>query len=125
MPGKWKVERNVIDNKSMFAVYRLKDTLAVDHSGNREYATGYMDDSAEAHEIAERMNNENTSILDSGICSHREEETIRFTNENAVVLAAIKRLEEGEATPNQVRIEFGLEPIDEDWANVKHSKKQV
>jgi hypothetical protein len=62
VPGKWKVERNGINNKSMFAVYRLKDTLAVDHSGNREYATGYMEDSAEAHEIAERMNNENMKI---------------------------------------------------------------
>lgn len=61
MPGKWKVTRNVINDKSMFAVYRLKDTLAVDHSGNREYATEYMDDSAEAHEIAERMNNDNES----------------------------------------------------------------
>lgn len=57
--------------------------------------------------------------------SHREEEPIRSTNLNAIVLAAIKRLEEGEATPNQVRVEFGFEPIDEDWANEKYVKNKL
>ena len=122
MTGKWKTERNVINSKPMFAVYRLKDTSAVDHSGNREYATGYMEDSVEAHEIAERMNNENATILDAGIFNQSEEQQINFTKENAIVLKAIKRIEEGEATPNQIRIEFGLEPIAENWANEKHVK---
>jgi hypothetical protein len=42
----------------MFAVYRLKDISAVDHSGNREYATGYMDEKEKAKIIAENLNNE-------------------------------------------------------------------
>lgn len=54
--GKWKVTSNPIGGMSMYAVYRIRDIDAVDHSGNREYATGFMDDKQEAQKIADRLN---------------------------------------------------------------------
>jgi len=51
--GKWKVTSNPGFG---YAVYRLKDVGEVDHSGNREYATGYLSDRAEAEKIAARLN---------------------------------------------------------------------
>ena len=58
MQSDWKVTKNIINDKPMYAVYRLKDIAAVDHSGNREHATGYMDDRQEALDIAEKLNKE-------------------------------------------------------------------
>lgn len=58
MKSEWKVTSNNINGKKMYAVYRLRDTTAVDHSGNREMATDYMDDRAEAVVIAEKLNKE-------------------------------------------------------------------
>lgn len=60
MRGKWKVTSNCIFDKKQYAVYRLIDTTAVDHSGNREFATEYMEDRQEASAIAERLNQEET-----------------------------------------------------------------
>ena len=54
--GKWKVTSNPIGDKLMYAVVRIKDVNEVDHSGNREYATGFMEDKQEAQKIADRMN---------------------------------------------------------------------
>lgn len=56
MKGKWDITANPLGGRMMYAVYRLRDTDAVDHSGNREYATGYMDDREEAERIAEERN---------------------------------------------------------------------
>jgi len=56
MKGEWKVTSNVINGKTMYAVFRLKDAAAVDHSGNREYAIEYMDDREKAMEVAEKLN---------------------------------------------------------------------
>lgn len=54
--GKWKVTSNQIGDKLMYAVVRIKDINELDHSGNREYATGFMDDKQEAQKIADQMN---------------------------------------------------------------------
>lgn len=58
MKSKWKVTSNFVGDSKQYAVYRLLDTSKVDHSGNREYATGYMVNKEEAEAIAERMNRE-------------------------------------------------------------------
>jgi hypothetical protein len=40
----------------MYIVFRLRDLNEVDHSGNRDYATGWMEDKQEAQKIADQMN---------------------------------------------------------------------
>ncbi len=56
MKGKWKLTSQTINGKKSFAVYRLRNVDELDHSGNREYATGYMEDKAKAEEIANELN---------------------------------------------------------------------
>lgn len=58
MPSEWRVQTNYIGDKRMYAVYRLRDTAITDHSGNRELATGYMEDKQEAQAIANKLNKE-------------------------------------------------------------------
>lgn len=45
-----------IDDVPYFAVYRLRDINAVDHSGNREYYGGYTPDEGEAEVLAKKLN---------------------------------------------------------------------
>lgn len=56
MKSLWKVTSNPIGDTVKYAVYRLLDVKALDHSGNREHATGYMDDRAAAQLLADQMN---------------------------------------------------------------------
>lgn len=56
MTGKWAVTSNFISGKEQYAVCRLRDIQEVDHSGNREYATGYMESREQAEAIAESLN---------------------------------------------------------------------
>lgn len=56
MTGKWDITSNLIGGNMMYAVYRLRDVSAVDHSGNRELATGYIDSREEAEKIADKLN---------------------------------------------------------------------
>lgn len=56
-PGKWKVTMQFINGEKKYAVYRLKDVNAVDHSGNRQYATPYTSDEQYAETVAENLNN--------------------------------------------------------------------
>lgn len=58
--GKWRVSTNRIGDNWMYIVFRLRDVNAVDHSGNREYATGYMDSKQEAQKIADELPAEET-----------------------------------------------------------------
>ncbi len=58
MRGKWKVTSNSICGAKMYRTYRLMDVNAVDHSGNREYAGGYVADREEAQAIADKLNAE-------------------------------------------------------------------
>lgn len=56
MHSEWKVTTNLIGSKRMYAVYRIKDIDKVDHSGNREYATTYMEDKQTAEIMAKVFN---------------------------------------------------------------------
>jgi len=58
MKSEWKVTSNLIGDTKMYAVFRLIDKHAVDHSGNREYATEFMKDREAVRAIADRMNAE-------------------------------------------------------------------
>ena len=56
MKGNWKVTSNIIGEVKMYAVYRLIHGKATDHSGNREFATRYIDNRRIAEVIAEELN---------------------------------------------------------------------
>ena len=56
MKSKWKVTSNVINEKRMYAVYRVLDVNEVDHSGNREFAGNYIDDRKAAQAAADVLN---------------------------------------------------------------------
>jgi len=56
MHSEWKVTTNIIAGEKAYAVYRLRDVSATDHSGNREFATGYIADKQEALAVAKKMN---------------------------------------------------------------------
>lgn len=57
MKGAWKVTSNIFDGGvKKYAVYRLLDVNEVDHSGNREFAGGYIDDKDLAQSIAGQLN---------------------------------------------------------------------
>ncbi len=56
MTSKWKVTCNPIGGTKMYAVYRLIDVNEVDHSGNREFATDFMEDQMDALLIAQDLN---------------------------------------------------------------------
>ena len=56
---KYRVTKNVIGGEAMYAVYRIRRPEEVDHSGNREYATEYMDDRSCAEAIAKELNRKN------------------------------------------------------------------
>ena len=56
MTGNWKVTSNRINDELMYAVYRLKDVSVLDHSGNREYATGYIGKRHIAYVVSVELN---------------------------------------------------------------------
>ena len=56
MKSAWKVTSNRVGMRTLYGVYRIKDTAEVDHSGNREMFGGYMDHRYEAIIIAEKLN---------------------------------------------------------------------
>jgi len=56
MKSEWRVTSNTINGKKMYAVYRLRDINAVDHSGNREFAGSYIDNRAAAEVITKELN---------------------------------------------------------------------
>jgi hypothetical protein len=56
MKSEWRVTSNSINGKKMYAVYRLRDINAVDHSGNREFAGGYVNNRDTAAIVAAELN---------------------------------------------------------------------
>jgi len=58
MKSPWKVTSNPIGDKTMYQVFRIRDTSAVDHSGNREYYGAYMQSKDEAKALADELNKE-------------------------------------------------------------------
>jgi hypothetical protein len=58
MKSKWKVTSNRINGQTMYGVYRMVDVNAVDHSGNREMAGGYVAYREAAQILANKLNQE-------------------------------------------------------------------
>ena len=56
MRSKWFVSSNPIAGVMMYQAQRIKDTSAVDHSGNREYAGDFYEDKADAQAVVDEMN---------------------------------------------------------------------
>ncbi len=56
MKSKWFVSSNPIAGVMMYQAQRIKDTSAVDHSGNHEYAGTLYRDKADAQAVADEMN---------------------------------------------------------------------
>jgi len=56
MHSEWRVTSNFISDEKMYAVYRLRDINAVDHSGNREFAGGWTLYKQAAIEVAAELN---------------------------------------------------------------------
>lgn len=52
----WKITSNFFGGKKYFAVYRNLREAEPDHSGNREYATRYMECREDAQKIADELN---------------------------------------------------------------------
>ncbi|TCU69649.1 hypothetical protein EV204_1086 [Tissierella praeacuta] len=65
MHSEWRVTSNITpDGRKVFAVYRLIDKNAVDHSGNREFATDYMANRDDALKVAVKLNNEEGQVCE-------------------------------------------------------------
>lgn len=56
MKGKWKVTSNYINDIKMYAAYRPIDVSAVDHSGNREYGSDYLEDRDAVQALVDELN---------------------------------------------------------------------
>jgi hypothetical protein len=54
--SEWRVSSMWLNGKKYYQVYRIKDMKKVDHSGNREYKGGLMEDEFKAISIAKRLN---------------------------------------------------------------------
>ena len=57
-PSEWRVAANPVGGKMWYAVYRIRDIDEVDHSGNRQYRGGYIDDKSKAEAYARQLNEE-------------------------------------------------------------------
>lgn len=53
---KWTVTSNFINGQYMYAVCRIKNPNEIVHSGNLEFATGYIESKEEAERIAKNLN---------------------------------------------------------------------
>ena len=54
--SEWRVSIMWLNGKKYYQVYRIKDMKKVDHSGNREYKGGLMEDEFKAISLAKRLN---------------------------------------------------------------------
>jgi hypothetical protein len=59
---KWAVTSNVIIGETIYAVYRRKYLNEPDHSGNREYATKYINNRRVCQAVADKLNNDQENI---------------------------------------------------------------
>ena len=55
MKSEWRVTSQIINGETLYAVYRLYDKDGIDHSGNREFATGYTPDERKARAVAKKL----------------------------------------------------------------------
>ena len=62
MKSEWRVTSQYIGGDKIYAVYRLRDIAATDHSGNREYYFGgHLYPTRDAAEMAAQRLNEKES----------------------------------------------------------------
>lgn len=63
MMGPWKVTSNTLSGRTAYIVCRVKDTEAIQHSGNLIYSDkGYTSDRAEAERYADELNRFEASL---------------------------------------------------------------
>lgn len=72
MKSEWRVTSNRINGQTMYGVYRLLDTRAVDHSGNREHFGGYMAEREWAEDLAKKLNYAESQIVHKWIPSEND-----------------------------------------------------
>lgn len=56
MKSEWRVTKNPVMGDTPYGIYRLRDTEAVNHSGNRESRSGWYANRSEAEAVAEGLN---------------------------------------------------------------------
>ena len=56
MKSEWRVTSNIIGDRKMYAVYQIIDTSEEDHSGNRNFASGFLESREEAQALADILN---------------------------------------------------------------------
>ena len=56
MKSEWRVTSNFIAGKRLYSAYRLRDEMEVDHSGNRESISEWVDTKEEAQKAADALN---------------------------------------------------------------------
>ena len=54
--SEWRVSSMWLGKKRYYQVYRIKDMKKVDHSGNREYKGGLMENEYTAMSLAKKLN---------------------------------------------------------------------
>ena len=54
--SEWRVSSMWLGKKRYYQVYRIKDMKKVDHSGNREYKGGLMENEYTAMSLAQKLN---------------------------------------------------------------------
>ena len=54
--SEWRVSSMWLNGKKYYQVYRIKDMKKVDHSGNREYKGGLMENEYTAMALAKKLN---------------------------------------------------------------------
>jgi hypothetical protein len=83
MKSKWKVTSNPVGGEILYGVYRIKDTSQVDHSGNREYAGGYVESREVAQTTADKLNSaepEEMKLLEEHECDSMKNQNTVFVN---------------------------------------------
>lgn len=66
MKSEWRVTSNMINGERMYAIYRLLDVDAVDHSGNREFAGGYIPYREAVEQLCKKLNGEKREEITNG-----------------------------------------------------------
>lgn len=61
--SEWRVTSNYIGGEKMYSVYRLIDISETDHSGNREFAGGWVVHKQAAIDLAAELNKNTREVM--------------------------------------------------------------
>lgn len=64
MKSEWRVAVQIINYEKKYAAYRILDINEPDHSGNREYAGGYIKDEGLIKLICNQLNDKENASPD-------------------------------------------------------------